>query len=780
MQSGQSPIRLSQLWQWPLFLFSIALFSYAAYLFIDPQGGPTVPQRLAAARSLLDQERADAAIEVLNALLNESKVKAEQRGAAHILLGEALELAQRLRRLNIPINHQRIIEQTRRGMDLGIAADSATHRRLAESYQALGRYSEAIYHYGQAAALEPRSALMWQRRVIELQLAREENDAALASIDEYLKHPELASSERAWAMGEKARVMVDGGSFAEAGKLLESAMQLAPQESERGQLSYWLGYCQWKLGQLAEAERLMRVARDLLRVQHPLDADAAYALGRIRQEQKDYAGASSFYAAVLQSHLDSRWAPFARLGRAICRIAVGDDDAGLKDLEDLVRLIGERQSLPARLRQQAIEELQAAMTILSTRGNYVGALEVLAYERELRPTPPPDFFERLARVYEKRAEQIDMVAADLPGADRRKVEVRELRVKAAEAHVALARALTLTDDRGYGQALWKAIELFDRAGDLARQVAVLETFTNERPDDPMAPDALLKLGQSYHALHQYDRAVSAYRRNQFRYPKSLAASRSGVPLARAYVAQGAEFYPKAEEALLAVVENNPQITPDAVEFREALWELVNLYCWTGRYELAVARTEEMAQRYPDEPRMGQMLFLMADSYRKSAGVLEERIAAARAATTRPALDLSEAAAARSQRLQRAEELYAQASEWYRAHAPTRDIDRLYMKLAYFYRGDCAYDLGKYEEAIRLYGDAAFRYQEDALALTAYVQIVNANVALGKTEEAKAANERAKWMLRRMPQEAFTEATGGMSRAYWEQWLKWSGESGLWK
>jgi tetratricopeptide (TPR) repeat protein len=175
-----------------------------------------------------------------------------------------------------------------------------------------------------------------------------------------------------------------------------------------------------------------------------------------------------------------------------------------------------------------------------------------------------------------------------------------------------------------------------------------------------------------------------------------------------------------------------------------------------------------------------MLFLMADSYRKSAGVLEERIAAARAATTRPALDLSEAATARSQRLQRAEELYAQAGEWYRAHAPTRDIDRLYMKLAYFYRGDCAYDLGKYEEAIRLYGDAAFRYQEDALALTAYVQIVNANVALGKTEEAKAANERAKWMLRRMPQEAFTQATGGMSRAYWEQWLKWSGESGLWK
>jgi tetratricopeptide (TPR) repeat protein len=93
-----------------------------------------------------------------------------------------------------------------------------------------------------------------------------------------------------------------------------------------------------------------------------------------------------------------------------------------------------------------------------------------------------------------------------------------------------------------------------------------------------------------------------------------------------------------------------------------------------------------------------------------------------------------------------------------------------------------YDLGDFPEAIRLYGEAAFKYQDDPSALAAYVQIVNANVALGRLEEAKAANERAKWMLRRMPPEAFTAsgATLGMPQAYWEQWLRWSGEAGIWK
>jgi tetratricopeptide (TPR) repeat protein len=329
--------------------------------------------------------------------------------------------------------------------------------------------------------------------------------------------------------------------------------------------------------------------------------------------------------------------------------------------------------------------------------------------------------------------------------------------------------------------LWKAIELYERAGELPRVIGALERFVKERPGDPQTPGALLKLGQSYQAAGLFDKAIEAYRKNQSRYSRSLASSKSGVPLARAYIAKGPDFYKRAEEVLKAAVEDNPQITPEAEEFRESLWELANLYYRMGRHEQAISRLEELSQRYPSDQRMGQLLFLMASSYRSSAAILDDRIVVARStAASKPVIDLVEATLARVERLKRGQGLYRRAIEYYRANVPVKEMDRLYLKLSCFSQADCVYDMGDYVEAIKLYGDAAFRYQDDVLSLGAYVQIVNANVAMGKPEEAKAANERATWMLRRMPAEAFSENAVGMSRPYWEQRLKWAGESGMWK
>ena len=55
MGSGHSR-QLSQLWQLPLLVFSVFLFGYAAYLFIDPKPGPSIAQKLATARALLKQQ----------------------------------------------------------------------------------------------------------------------------------------------------------------------------------------------------------------------------------------------------------------------------------------------------------------------------------------------------------------------------------------------------------------------------------------------------------------------------------------------------------------------------------------------------------------------------------------------------------------------------------------------------------------------------------------------------------------------------------------------------
>ena len=139
---------------------------------------------------------------------------------------------------------------------------------------------------------------------------------------------------------------------------------------------------------------------------------------------------------------------------------------------------------------------------------------------------------------------------------------------------------------------------------------------------------------------------------------------------------------------------------------------------------------------------------------------------------------TEAAAQRRDRLGKARQLFDRTVEHYRTVTPQRDLDRLYQKLSHFYRADCAYDAGQYEEAIRLYDAAAQRYQDDPSALAAYVQIVNSYCALGRINEGRAANERAKWLLRRIPPEAFKDGTFAMPKEYWDNWLKWAGDMAM--
>jgi len=353
--------------------------------------------------------------------------------------------------------------------------------------------------------------------------------------------------------------------------------------------------------------------------------------------------------------------------------------------------------------------------------------------------------------------------------------------RAGDAYIAYSRALTLADDKAYGEALWKGIDLYDRSANLQCVVSALELFVAERPDDSLAPAALYRLGCAYQAAGMFDKAIAAFQRNQFRYPNSLAASKSAVPLAQAYIAKGPENYAKAESVLRSVIENNPLLTPEAEEFKQSLFELAQLYYRTGRFEEAIAKLEELTARYPGDDRLGQLQFLMADSYRKSAELLNDKPTTgdAKVAGGGAAVDLAEAAVARKDRLVKAHDLYDHVIDLYRANAPKTDIDVLYNKLAHFYRADCLYDLGQYDEAIRQYDAAAFRYQDDASSLAAYVQIVNAYYALGKPEEAKAANERAKWLLKRMPAESFTDGSFAMPKEYWENQLKWTGQSGMW-
>ena len=782
--------RLAHLWQVPLLILSVSLFAYAAYLFIDPKPGLTIDQKIEQGREFLRLGRPTAAIGHLNQILSAGELARENESQIHLMLAEAIEATQRQQKLDVAVNYERIIEQSRLALAQGIKPQADVYRRLGDSYSALGKTDEALESYRRAIAMDAGRALDLQRKVIDLQLSQADTGPAAASLDEYIKDARLADGERAWALGRKAQLLADRKNFIEARTLLAEALRSDPDPAAQGQYHYSLGYCAWKLGDNAEAERYLRVARDQLTVRHPLDADAAYTLGRIRQDAGDAPEAASFFQAVLVSHPDAPIAPLSRLGRGVCRIVMGDDDAGLTDLHDLTAEV-ESKASRRKFKSDLLAGLRDSSAVLTKRGNLQGALELMAYEQQLHPKPEAEFFKRLAGVYERRGAQVDEGVNDdaLNAAERLRLtqHVRELRTKAADAWIAYSRAVTLDDDKAFGDALWRGVGLYDKAGDMPRAIAALELFVAERPDDGATPDALLRLGKMYQAAGLFDKAVSAYQRNQTRYPQSLAASKSGVPLAQSFIAKGPQHYPSAEKSLLRVMDSE-LLTPAAVEFREALFELAQLYYRTNRYEESVSRLQELTERYPQDGRMGQLVFLMADAYRKSAALLDvtsspqasaSASADGKAGAAASAAVQAEAVAARKERLEKARKLYDHVIEQYRAQAPARDLDRLYLKLSHFYRADCLYDLGQYADAIKLYDSAALKYQNDPSALAAYVQIVNSYCALGKTKEAKTANERAKWLLKKIPPTAFQNGEFSMPKAYWEQWLKWTSQSGLW-
>ena len=90
--------------------------------------------------------------------------------------------------------------------------------------------------------------------------------------------------------------MAQRGEYTNARAMLDKALELDPGARFAGSSAHdWLGYCLHKLGEDAEAERVLRIVRDQLRNGHPLDPQAAYLIGKIRQEQNDPRQAISFY-----------------------------------------------------------------------------------------------------------------------------------------------------------------------------------------------------------------------------------------------------------------------------------------------------------------------------------------------------------------------------------------------------------------------------------------------------------------------------------------------------
>jgi tetratricopeptide (TPR) repeat protein len=93
-----------------------------------------------------------------------------------------------------------------------------------------------------------------------------------------------------------------------------------------------------------------------------------------------------------------------------------------------------------------------------------------------------------------------------------------------------------------------------------------------------------------------------------------------------------------------------------------------------------------------------------------------------------------------------------------------------MRNSFFFRGDCAFELADFEEAIRQYDAARERYPRDPASLVALTQVVSALIEKGELDKARVANEKARKFYESLPESAWDDPALPMGKREWERWL----------
>jgi tetratricopeptide (TPR) repeat protein len=544
-----------------------------------------------------------------------------------------------------------------------------------------------------------------------------------------------------------------------------------------------------------------------------LYARAGWLLGRINYIEGRPETALSFYEDVIRAHAGSEYWVAGLVGKAEALAGLQRYAASAESYQQAVEALRQFQG-SLLVDQQAIRQsLRALATVLSQENRpeeacpfaqmatdlvSEGQTETLAPLVELQAQIHVQAADALARAGQANqasllpamAEPADTrpaatlpVAGAEPAAASRPVgqdpllRAREHLGRAGDLYARLAHIYVLKASLAQ-EASWQSARCFDRAGLTDRAVAALRTFIHDYPTGEYTPEALHRLGAALQATGRIDEAIATYERLLSEFGRTPAAFASLVPLGRCYILLGAQRYDTAERVLLSIVEEDPArqplFTPSAPEFRDALLELANLYMRWDKPERAIERLEQALALYGDDPEIIRMQYQLADAYRRSGLDLLADAGNVKQPSQSQTL-IREA----HRRLGRAKDLFDKVANRLDV-APTElpPTDQVYLRTSYLYRADCAFDVGQFAQAAELYGRVAWRWQNDTIALSAYVQIVRSYLAAGDPDAARSALARARWILRKIADSQFQQPPDFRTRAYWVQLFDWVEQSGL--
>ncbi len=791
-----------RLWQVPLLLAGIVGFGYGVRAVVRTIKPVSFAKQVQGVEGLLSEQKFGEAIQQINLLAPYYK-DAAQQGELEKLAGDAIYLAQHQQVTPVRANYEAVATHYRRALAWGLTPTGETNERWGEAALALGDAPLAIEKLEAAIgdAPPPGDEAVLRRHARDLTAAYLEagqRPKALALVSRLLAAQPGDSTDAqeqfTWGLCKRLEIVLGMNDPAAVERAVVEARAALPTLKERdpaGRVVAWIGRAELDRGQLAAAERDLSEARRHFVVHHLDDGRAAILLGKILESRGELSGAEGLFKEVAASQVGtSIWAA-ARLGRAEITVRRGQlDNAGMLDdyryviaaVKDDQSPVGRKPELLGKenVRTSLLDAYQRAWDGKATQA----ALTFLALERQLEDSESPEAVLRRAVTRERRG--MEMLAeaqkADLAGQPAALAAGRAMLADAADDYLQHSKMTTLLDEES-GNSLWKAGALLDAAGQTMRAAAVYERFTIQRPRDPRQAESLLTLGKLYESAGMPDKALSFYERNLKENPKTPAAYAAVVGQARCYVALAGKavkpedrqtLLDKAEGALLSLVQDNTDLLPSAREFRESLLALGDLYYANGRWAEAVLRLDEVLTRYPNDPAVPRVTFMLAQSYRKSAADIAE-------ALKNPALERrSDLERARGERLLSAAGYFSRVISLLDVEAmgitsasigqrrPLTALEEEYLRSSYLDRAECLFLRGDYDQAIKLYDETAARFPEEVVAVEAYVQIVNAYLALKQPALADAAAQRGQRVLQRVPDGAFTGS--GPKREYFQRLL----------
>lgn len=777
------------LWQAPALLIAAALLTTGIVTAVATAPEPNFTPFLNRAETMVTRGEHQEAIALLNEhvfpwLDKPGYVTQSETQRYHALIARAVAFGQRELGFEHISNYQTVLREYHHAESLGATLGPQDLYALADAYVALDQPHNALARVAGIDSGQRELKDRIHRRVVEgwLDSAHPAFDDALVLLTEMLTDPSLPTDTRVWALAKRAEVQLGQGYPEEAITRLVRAWPRLEGASDEGLagLSLQLGRAYLAVGATDNAEQEFERVIELGSTE--LSELASVEIARVYSSRGDFVESRDLLSSMLENDTGSPATAPARLVLAEAHARLQRPADAIEEYTRLVGFIREQPDHADPTVDEVIESLlnryaeQMDMRDYPTALRFAG-LASKAYA-DFRDRPK-DVVLALARAHAASAEDL---IGDLGSEPARALAELEPSTRAeAQRHLIRSAAhfrdhadrSILSDIDAYGDSLWRAADLYDRAGDQRSAIESFREYVDAIPGAPHHAEARYRLGRAHQALGEFQDAAEWYRglisdaedeRNQV----AGFAVRSFVPLAQCELFDDdPENDDDAEQLLLEAVSGTAG-RAIADQLGDALYELGSHYYRTGRYERAIERLTEAMSRGRADGQIPAVLFRLADSHRLLADEIERSLEEPMPDRER---ETRVSAVFRHRRDAMAGFERARDAIDAKPLAQRTSLDRLQLRNACFYLGDCAFDLGDFELAIRHYDSAKERYPSDPASLVAMVQIVNAHVEQGDLSSARTANERARRFYLSLPETAWDDPNLPMDRNDWERWLQ---------